>query len=386
MDGKNFYSHFHGEVKTDVNGLNYTADDEAVDAMIERLLNPVDDRPICAFAGLMAPHTPYEIEEPYFSAINRELIPKRIRPELCKGKPYMEELLRKNQHMQDYSEKEWTELKAVYYAMCMKVDAQFGRLCDALKKAGIYDDCAIFVLSDHGDFTGDYGLPEKAQNCFEECLVSVPFLIKPPKNFGVDAGVSGSLVELVDFYATAMDFAGLTPDHTHFGKSLLPILKDRSIKHREYVFCEGGRMPCETHCTENNADGGNKSFVYYPRKEAHKDDLAHAKGTMIRNERFKYIKRALGSDEFYDLWEDPCEMMNQIDSIRYASDIARLKEEMLCWYQGTCDVVPYKPDSRFNMEMLFAMIKPKIPKEKWDSARKALEESPSLSTIQKLFE
>ncbi len=31
---------------------------------------------------------------------------------------------------------------------------------EALKEEGIYDDCAIFFLSDHGDFTGDFDLPE----------------------------------------------------------------------------------------------------------------------------------------------------------------------------------------------------------------------------------
>jgi arylsulfatase A-like enzyme len=31
---------------------------------------------------------------------------------------------------------------------------------DALKQAGMWDDTAFFFFSDHGDFTGDYGLVE----------------------------------------------------------------------------------------------------------------------------------------------------------------------------------------------------------------------------------
>ena len=65
--------------------------------------------------------------------------------------------------------------------MCRKVDDQFRRLCEALKKAGIYEDSAIFFFSDHGDYTGDYNIPEKAQNTFEDCLTRVPLLVKPPK-------------------------------------------------------------------------------------------------------------------------------------------------------------------------------------------------------------
>ena len=44
--------------------------------------------------------------------------------------------------------------------MCAKVDDQVGRLVRALKDEGIYDDTAIIVLSDHGDYTTDYGIVE----------------------------------------------------------------------------------------------------------------------------------------------------------------------------------------------------------------------------------
>lgn len=134
----------------------------------------------------------------------------------------MEAEIRKYAGMQDFTDADWDELRAVYLGMCMKIDVQFGKLVEALKEEGIYDDCAIFFLSDHGDFTGDFDLPEKAQNCFEDCLTRVPPLIKPPKNIPLDPGISNSMVELVDFYATAMDLAGVQLIHTHFGHSLLP--------------------------------------------------------------------------------------------------------------------------------------------------------------------
>ena len=42
--------------------------------------------------------------------------------------------------------------------MCSKIDAQFKRLCDGLKEGGSYEDTAIFFLSDHECYTGDYGI------------------------------------------------------------------------------------------------------------------------------------------------------------------------------------------------------------------------------------
>ena len=360
MDSKNFYSHFGGELKLDENGRNYNRDDEAVDALIHRILHPANDKPLLGFVGLMYPHTPYQVEEPYYSMIDRKKLVPRVKPEECTGKPKMEFRLRDLQHMQEYTEEDWDELRAVYLGMCTKVDAQFRRLCDALKEAGIYDNTAIFFLSDHGDFAGDYGLPEKAQNCFEDCLTKVPFLVKPPKGEAIDPGISDSLVELVDFYATAMEYAGVKPDHTHFGRSLKPVLADRSVSFRDAVYCEGGRMPGEEHCDESHINGPNgspPSFVYWPRQTAQREDDTHLKGTMVFDGRYKYILRQDDTDEFYDLHEDPCEQYNKIEEPAYAKEILRLERKLLKWYQATCDIVPLDFDARFNNEMLWAMMK-----------------------------
>lgn len=372
-----YYSHYEGKLRKNCNEKNYTKDDEAVDELIRRLRNPIDERPICAFVGLNYPHTPYAVEEPYYSAVDRNKLRPRIRPEECNGKPEMEDKLRELQQMQDYSEEEWTELRAVYLAMCMKVDDQFGRICDALRDANIYDECAIFVLSDHGDFAGDYGLPEKAQNCFEDCLTRVPFIVKPPKCEKVDPGISDSLVELVDFYATVMDYANSEPTHTHFGKSLRPILEDRSIELRKNVFCEGGRMPGEIHCDEwhiNGPNGSPQSFVYWPRQTAQLDDVAHCKATMIRNKKYKYILRSLDQDEFYDLIHDPDEKNNQIDNPEFSVLIQDLKNEMLEWYQQTADIVPLDFDARFNKRLLWAKMKANVSKENIELVKKLLDE------------
>lgn len=383
-DGKNYYSHFEGRLKLDEYGRNYTKDDEALDAMLDRLLHPVDDRPICAFLGLMYPHAPYQAEEPYYSAIDRKKLPRRIRPEECTGKPRMEELIRRGQHMEAYTEADWDELRAVYQAMVMKVDAQFGRMVQVLKEQNLYDDCAIFFFSDHGDFDGDYGLPEKAQNCFEDCLTRVPLLIKPPKWMPVDPGIADGMVELVDFYATAMELAQATPDHTHFGKSLLGILEDRSRTVREYAFCEGGRMPEETHCDEYHLGNGNltpPSSVYYPRQMAQLDSEAHIKGTMIRSRQYKLISRQNGEDEFYDLTEDPGERENRIRQDRYSTVIAKMERELLRWYQGTCDIVPMDFDRRFNAEMLWVTVKNRVPRGKEQLVREKIHSGAPLLVV-----
>ena len=256
----------------------------------------------------------------------------------------------------------------------MKVDKQFARLINALKEAGIYDDCAVFFLSDHGDFAGDYDLPEKAQNTFENCLVNVPLLIKPPKGLPIDPGICDALTELIDFYATAMDFAGVEPDHTHFGKSLAAQVGDRSLPGRAFVCCEGGRNPGEQHCDEYHTARGimPEQSAYWPKAKAQSDDEAHAKAVMISDGRFKYVCRTAGNDEFYDLAEDPGERTNRIGDPLFHEEILRMKNLMLRWMIQTSDVVPLHRDARFTPEMTWARCRLLVPPGEEENVRKMI--------------
>lgn len=373
-----YYSHYQGELKTDARGLNYNEDDAAVDAAAAKIKSwKKDGQPLCMFLGLFYPHPPYQVEEPYFSAINRSRLPKRIRWEDCSGKSRMLAEYHKYQNLGGLSEAQWDELRAVYLGMCMKVDAQFGRLCAALKQADLYDSSAIFVLSDHGDFTGDYGLAEKAQSSFEDCLTRVPLLVKPPASEPADPGISSSMAELVDFYATVMDYAGVRPSHTHFGKSLRPIIENRTAENREYVFCEGGRLPEEKHCDEYHQIGGTTASpgdVYWPKKKAQSEDDAHAKATMIRSRHYKYIRRITGENELYDLQKDPHEMKNVIHDPSYAEVVTRLQDAMLQWLQETCDVVTYEMDRRMTDEMMWNKVADLVSEEDEPFVRRKIQE------------
>lgn len=375
MGSKHFYSHFEGQLGLDGQGRNYNGDDEVVDAAIRRLQHPVEGRPMCLFLGLMFPHTPYRVEEPYFSAIDRKKLPPRIRPEDCTGKAKILSEIRKYQGMEAYTEADWDELRAVYLGMCMKIDHQFGRLLSALKELGLYDECAIFFLSDHGDFTGDYALAEKAQNTFEDCLTRVPLLIKPPKEVPCIPGVSTSLVELVDFYATAADLAGITPNHTHFGVSLRKVLADPGRKVRSYVYCEGGRNPNEPQCDEYHScgpQGPSRSSPYWPKMMAQADHEAHSKGIMMRGERYKYVSRTGAPDELYDLEQDPGETINRIYDPALAAVLEAMRTEMLKWLQRTADVVPCAYDQRFTPEMMWARCRSLVPPDREEEVREMI--------------
>jgi arylsulfatase A-like enzyme len=349
-DGDNFYSFFKGRLDKKDDDLYCDGDWAMVLGALDVIRSFDQDKPLCIYPPLDYPHPPYCVEEPWYSMIDREKLPRRARhPENWEGKPSILKELWKNQRLQGWTEERWTELRATYYGMCARVDHQFGLLMDALRESGIYDDAAVFIFSDHGDYTGDYGIVEKTQNTFEDCLSRVPFLVKPPADLPGKPRVSNALVELVDFSATVYDLTGIDPGYDHFGKSLLPLLAGRTEEHRDAVFCEGGRRIGETQAMERESAGdGREDGLYSPRLRLQTTDDGpyHTKAAMCRTKTHKYVQRLYEQDELYDLEADPLEETNVVDNPTYRDVLCELKERTLRWYMETCDVVPRSPDRR----------------------------------------
>jgi arylsulfatase A-like enzyme len=347
-----YYSFYAGLLETGENDI-YCNDDWA------RILGAIDfirqydgDKPLCIYLPLQFPHPPYGVEEPWFSMIDRSKLPDRSpAPRDWTGKPMILEGIWERRNMQGWSEERWQELRATYYGMCARVDHQFGLIMEALRDSGAYDDTAVFFFPDHGDFTGDHGLPEKTENTFEDCLTNVPLIVKPPKGTPVEPRVSDALVELIDFPATVYELTGIEPGYTQFGRSLLPLMAGETDEHRDAVFCEGGRLKGEVQASEIESfqrfDDPTES-LYWPCivLQVSEERPYHGKGAMCRTKTAKYVRRLYEQDELYDLENDPGELHNCVEDPAYARLLAQLRERLLTWYQETCDVVPMDTDQR----------------------------------------
>jgi arylsulfatase A-like enzyme len=321
-----------------------------------RLIEADDgSRPLCLYLPLIYPHPPYACEDPFFSAIDRVAIPPRIANSDWSAKPLIINALRERFGMLSWDEVRWTELRATYYAMCMRTDSLLGLVIDALKRKGYWDDTLLMSFSDHGDFTGDYGLVEKTQNTCEDALTRVPLVIKPPNRQPAKSGICDALVELVDISETVYDYCGLAPRYSRFGRSLRPLIEGTATTHRDAVFSEGGRLRGEHHAMEReslhdagNLGAGHASHPYWPRLGLQLSDEFpwHGKATMCRTADWKYVRRLYEADELYDLRSDPGETRNCIADSTCAGIAAELKDRLLRWYQETCDVVPWDVDQR----------------------------------------
>ncbi len=224
---KHAYDHFGGVKDAKTPGMD--GDWQDTYAAIERIKRPLeDDKPLCLFLGWTNPHVPYQVEQKYYDLVDENAIVPEIDPAGQRGKSRMIEKLQELSGLENKTAEEWRELRHVYLAQCAKVDDMFKAVCNALKEAGMYDDSAVFFLSDHGDFAGDYHLTEKAQNTYEDVLSRVPLLVKPPKmtdvhyKFVQHLGGNHELYdldndprELENLYVTkAMDKDGIFEDDT----------------------------------------------------------------------------------------------------------------------------------------------------------------------------
>src|SRR5205814_9142562 len=123
-----------------------------------------------------------------------------------------------------------------YHAAVSYVDAQIGRVLDELDRLGLSSNTIIMLWGDHGWHLGDHGMWCKHTN-YEEAT-RIPLLMAAPGTTKPGTR-SRAMVESVDIYPTLCELAGLpipTNPQPLEGKSLVPVLKDPTIKSKEAVF------------------------------------------------------------------------------------------------------------------------------------------------------
>ncbi len=134
------------------------------------------------------------------------------------------------------------EYLRLYYAFCSQLDANVGRLLQALERLGLAEDTAVFYTSDHGDMQGSHGLKNK--NLPYEESAGIPLVARVP---GGPAGrVSDALVSGVDFMPTCLELAGVTVPETVDGRSFAGYLLGRADEPDwpTFVECTGGSPWC----------------------------------------------------------------------------------------------------------------------------------------------
>lgn len=202
-----------------------------------------------------------------------------------------------------YQSRENVRICNPYYFGCNSfVDAQIGRVLNAVDQF-VGDDVTVIYTSDHGDFLQSHRLNGKGPAVYEE-IAHIPLFIKGP---GITAGfVSEQPVSHINLAPAILELFGLEKPPVFAGESILPQARGEVERIQDYCFIEFGRY-------EIDHDGFG---AFQPMRAAY-------------DGRYKLSINLLSQDEFYDLREDPLEMVNRINDPAYYADICRLHDAIL---------------------------------------------------------
>lgn len=131
---------------------------------------------------------------------------------------------------------------AYYYATITQMDHHIGRLLDALKAQGMYDDTLILYTTDHGEYLGYHHLLLKGNYMYDP-LMRVPLIVKYP-GAAQSKGLSGALVNLVDIAPTVLGQTEVAPADAMKGIDLAT-----AAAGRDCIFAECSRGNMRMACT-----------------------------------------------------------------------------------------------------------------------------------------
>ena len=121
---------------------------------------------------------------------------------------------------------------ARYYASTSYFDQQAGRIIEALKQAGQFENTLFIVAGDNGLSLGEHGLLGK-QNLYEFGGMHAPLIFAGP---GIPKGDSKAFAYLFDLYPTLCELTGVPVPPGLDARSLAPVIKGRQPKVRDCLF------------------------------------------------------------------------------------------------------------------------------------------------------
>jgi len=265
------------------------SDEEQTDGMIAteavRLLEKHREEPFFLGVGFFRPHTPFVAPKKYFDlhpldSIRLPEAPADDRNDIPVA------AFAHNNPIPNYGLDELTCRKALqaYRASVSFVDAQIGRVLDALDKLQLAENTIVVLWSDHGYHLGEHlGIWQK-RTLFEESA-RAPLIIRAPGSGG-NGRSCHRIVEFIDIYPTLADLASLNAPPLD-GKSLRPLLDDPAKTWDHHAITQilrpaDDRLP------------------------------AQVMGRSIRTERWRYTEWNEGANglELYDHQNDPHELKN----------------------------------------------------------------------------
>jgi arylsulfatase A-like enzyme len=252
------------------------------------------DRPYFLHVNFTAPHDPLLVPPGYRGKYDPKAMP--VLPNFLPQHPFDHGNFRgRDEQLWPWprTEDDVRAELALYYAVISHLDAQIGRILDALERAGQSEKTIIIFSSDHGLALGSHGLHGK-QNMYEH-TIGVPLVLAGP---GIPQGQRrDAQVYLRELYPTLCELVDVAIPATVEGSSFATILRDPGKR------------------------GHESTFAYFEDSQR-----------MVRGARWKLIRYPkVQKEQLFDLAHDPFETKNLADEPRHAALITSLRTKLEAW-------------------------------------------------------
>lgn len=209
---------------------------------------------------------------------------------------------------------EFRQLKATYFGMISEVDAHLGRVFDAIKRSGQWNDTLVIFTSDHAEMMGDHYLLGKGG--YHDQSQHTPLVIYDPRG-SVRGKTVDAFTEAVDIYPTLLATMDVEPGHIADGSSLWRFFSDvepvgswRDAAHWEFDFRDVAGQTTE---------------------RALGIDSLGLNMSAIRTTKWKYVHFAALPPLLFDLESDPDNLVNLAGKPEFASIQLEMAEKLLTW-------------------------------------------------------
>lgn len=272
------------------------ADGMAANHAIE-ILNQVKegDAPFFLAVGFVRPHVPLVAPSKYFDLYDRNAMEIPYFPE--GDFEDMPGPIRKYKNNDGYkvTPEGHKGLLEAYYASVSYMDAQVGRVLEALEQNNLTENTIVVFTSDHGYLLGHHNRFQK-QHLFEEAT-RVPFILSVPWMKEQHGQSTGEMTELIDVYPTLGELAEVETPEVLQGASLKPLLLDV------------------------NSPEWTKEVAF---------TISRLGGETIRTKKWRYTQWYFGKKgkELYDHEKDPGEFVNQANNPEYAATLKSLQQKL----------------------------------------------------------
>lgn len=237
---------------------------------------------------------------------------------------------------QNFTEEDWRQYRYTYYRLVEKVDAEIGKIIDAIDNLGLSDNTIIVFTSDHGDGNASHGWNQKTA-LFQEAI-NVPFIVsyKGMKNQGT-INQTSIISTGLDLFPTLCDFASVKIPEKMMGKSIKPLLEGKvTALDREFTVVE----------------------TKFEGKQAY-----GTSGRAVVGKKYKYVLYNWGKnrEQLFDLEKDPFEMNNLVSLKNHIKIVDEYRQKLMDWCIET-------NDSRFLRKIILPTNSSKSSSELFDKA------------------